>query len=146
MHNLIKKCSEFWRGLALRDESFTIVNAASLVVYMLKNDIKIKNKCTELSFTASDLPCLKLISSRVLSEIIFNRLNRSFFTNVTCQMLGRIFGHSELYEAVTKNTNAIYPEITIASQEIQVEEWSYFHHNYFPIMFTTVMKCQMCLL
>ena len=37
----IEVCSEFWKGLALREENFTLVNAANLVVYMFKNEITV---------------------------------------------------------------------------------------------------------
>ena len=111
----IEVCSEFWKGLSLREENFTLVNTANLVVYTFKNEIKTRNKCTELCFTSSELPCLKIISARVFCDIKFYRLNRTFFTKVTCHMLSLIFGQSEVYQAVIQHTHAIYPEMTISS-------------------------------
>ena len=115
-------CSQFWKELSLRSNGLTIENAAKIVLNTLKNDIKTKTKCTELSFTQSQLPCLKISSSRLLANIIYDHLNRSFFTTVCCQLLGRILGHSELHQSMIMNATSIFPDITVTSHGINISE------------------------
>ena len=108
----VSKCltvySDFWTELCLRSNGLTIGDAAKIVVNTFKNDIKTKTKCTDLSFTQSELPCVKISSSPLLVNIIYHHLNRSFFTNVCCQILGRILGHSELHQSIVTNAT-VFP-------------------------------------
>ena len=71
-------------------------------------------------FRTSLLPYLKISSARFFCSVIFNHLNRSFFSKVSCQMLGRIFSAAEIHDSTSKNINTIFPDISFGALGIHI--------------------------
>ena len=81
-----------------------------------------QTQCTETSFVMkSDLPCLKIISSRVLASILIQYLNRKFFTNVCRHIFTTIYGGDNVRVALENHHECtILPSIITVGRGIHI--------------------------
>ena len=95
----------------------------NILLKSFRYDILTQTHCTESSFLLKcNIPCVRIVSSRFLANILFNHLSRKYFTNIGRHIFTTIYGGSSLREAFENIQECtVLPNITIFSTGIQID-------------------------